>query len=71
MNKINRKAFADNLWALLSKRDISMTTLARGIGVKGENVAKWLHQESDPSVKNVKAIHDRYDISYDELLKGI
>ncbi len=48
-----------------------MTTLARGIGVKAENVAKWLHQESDPSVKNVKAIHDRYDISYDELLKGI
>ena len=68
---INRQALVDNLWKVMSKNDLGIAEFSRRIGVKDTNVSNWLHMHNVLSLKSVKLIHDEFDVSYDELLKGI
>lgn len=63
--------FADRLIEMRRTRGLSQEELAKRLGLSRQAVSKWERAESAPDIGNLVALADIYDVSLDELVRGM
>lgn len=63
--------FADRLIELRKAKGMSQEELAQRIGLSRQAVSKWERAESSPDIGNLVALAEIYDLTIDEIVKGI
>ncbi|WP_206214115.1 helix-turn-helix domain-containing protein [Adlercreutzia sp. ZJ154] len=63
--------FADRLIELRRSQDLSQEELAKKLGLSRQAISKWERAESAPDIGNLVALSELYEISLDDLVRGI
>lgn len=63
--------FADRLIELRKSKGMSQEELAQRIGLSRQAVSKWERAESSPDIGNLVALADIYELTIDEIVKGV
>ena len=63
-----KNSFGGNLRALRQERRISQAALAKAVGVTQQAVSGWESASMEPTLSNLWALADFFDISVDELI---
>lgn len=63
--------FADRLIEMRRTRGLSQEELAKRLGLSRQAVSKWERAESAPDIGNLVALADIYDVTLDELVRGM
>jgi len=63
--------FATKLRGLLASKSVSMTSLAKELGVKQQTVSQWADGFTTPALKHLKPLALYFGISIDELVTGV
>lgn len=58
----------NNIRLLRERNNMSMTELARRVGVQHPAVYKWEHGKSDPSMETARKLADVFGVSLDYLM---
>ena len=61
-------ALCDNLKNARNRMGLSQEAVAEELGISRQAVTKWEMGQSKPSAKNLKALTELYQISYEELI---
>ena len=61
----------NNLKVYRKQRDLTQEQIAEKLGVSRQAVAKWERGDSLPSIENVIALADLYEISVDSLVRNL
>ena len=64
-------AFSDTLKNLLESKSISMTQLAKKLGVKQQTVSQWADGSTTPALKHLIPLATVFNISVHELITGV
>lgn len=63
--------FADRLIEMRRSRGLSQEELANNLGLSRQAISKWERAESAPDIGNLVALANIYDVTLDELVRGI
>lgn len=63
--------FADRLIEMRRSRGLSQEELAKDLGLSRQAVSKWERAESAPDIGNLVALANIYDVTLDELVRGV
>lgn len=63
--------FADRLIEMRRAKGLSQEELARELGLSRQAVSKWERAESAPDIGNLVALANIYDVSLDQLVRGV
>ena len=63
--------FAKKLRDLIEAKSVSMTALAKELGVKQQTVSQWADGSTTPALKHLKPLASYFDVSIDELVTGV
>lgn len=70
-NTIAKKSLGEAIKEYRTKSNMTQEFIAERIGVSRQAVSKWERGTSDPSTSNLFALADLFDITVEELLKGV
>ena len=63
-----KNSFGGNLRVLRTERKMSQAALAKAVGVTQQAVSGWESGSMEPTLSNLWALADVFDISVDELI---
>lgn len=66
-----KKVFSEQLKALRTERNVTQVELALGIGVSKGLISLWENGLREPTLGNLIALSDYFEVSLDELIGKI